>query len=111
MMPNGDFAEKAETIGETLAGMLASAGEVQDVSLITKYWSWAKSLAQKEPLSLDKADKKSLESFVQTDKRMNVILKAQILEIIEKAPSVKKVIKEAEPETEPVAEKEPEPSN
>ena len=76
--PIVDEIGKEQTCGEILANTLASANKGNPV----KFYGWALSLTNKQPLYLDKADQKTLLDFVENHEQLTNLGKAQIMAIL-----------------------------
>lgn len=88
VLPDGHESEK-ETVGDVLAGMLASS-DTKTVEDVMKIGGWWKSLSKKEAITLDSADEKKLRDLVANSDRATAFIKIQILEILDAETSKEK---------------------
>lgn len=72
-------------IGQTIAGVMV----MQTKGDILKYFGWATQLYQGKAVEMDKSDINVLRGFIENSDNMTILLKAQALEIIEKAEKLK----------------------
>lgn len=88
ILPDGQKSEK-ETVGDVLAGMLASS-DTKTVEDVMKIGGWWKALSKKESITLDSADEKKLRDLVAGSDRATAFIKIQILEALDAETSKEK---------------------
>lgn len=78
-MPLIDETGKEVIMGIVLANQLVSSTLGDPV----KFWGWALKLAEGKDIELDKSDKGTLKSFIETNDKLTILVKAQLLEVFE----------------------------
>lgn len=73
--------ETKQVLGDILSDLLST----ETKGNIRKLFDWARTLAKGKPLVLDAADKKTLTDLIENSERVIVLVKGQLLDIIEAA--------------------------
>lgn len=73
-----EFPDKP-TLGKNLSNILVS-GTKEDA---LKFYDWAVKLHKGEPIDVDKSDLKKIREFVENHETMIILMKAQVLNIID----------------------------
>lgn len=80
---DGKNIDPQKSAGKLLAASLLRRAS-NDEGDITKLFGWAMILAKDEPIEIDKGDYKKLKTLVVSDPDMFIILKAPLLDALEK---------------------------
>lgn len=73
--------ETRQHLGEILSDLLST----ETKGNVRKLYDWSRTLAKHKPLILDAADKKVLTDLVENNDRVIILVKGQILDVIEAA--------------------------
>ena len=84
--PLKDHEDKEINAGQLLANQIAS----KPTGDVMKLFGWAQKLYNKEALSLDKSDEKTLRELIETNDQLTILVKGQLLEAFEE-PAVHSV--------------------
>jgi hypothetical protein len=66
----------------TMGGVLAPVIASQSKGDALKLFGWASAIYKKEDLILDKSDQNTLKDFINASEQMTVLVKAQLLEVL-----------------------------
>ena len=73
--------QSQENLGKILADLLVSETKGD----VFKYYDWAKTLYQGEPVDLDRADQSTVKDFIKNSDKLIILAKAQMLQVFDDA--------------------------